>query len=122
MIWKKFLIRNNMWFVYILKCKDNTYYTGITTDIDRRIIEHNTSSKWAKYTRGRRPVQLMYTSDFKNKSEASKEECRIKKLNKKCKEELISNPSAFQAPYPRASLSWAKLNSPWSLRSKGRKN
>jgi len=79
-----------MWFVYILKCSDNTYYTGITTDIDRRINEHNTSDKWAKYTRGRRPVQLMYTSDFKNKSEASKEECRIKKTTKSQKEKMIN--------------------------------
>jgi len=79
-----------MWFVYILKCSDSTYYTWITTDIDRRIIEHNTSPKWAKYTRWRRPVELIYTSNFENKSEASKEECRIKKLSKKGKDKMIN--------------------------------
>jgi len=79
-----------MWIVYIVECSDNTYYTGITTDIDRRIIEHNTSPKWAKYTRWRRPVELIYTSNFENKSDASKEECRIKKLSKKDKEEMIN--------------------------------
>ncbi len=79
-----------MWHVYILKCSDNTYYTGITTDVKRRIIEHNSSTKWAKYTSWRRPVQLMYTSDFNNKSEASKEECRIKKINKLGKERLMN--------------------------------
>ena len=79
-----------MWFVYILKCSDNTYYTGITTDIDRRLIEHNTSSdKAARYTRTRRPVEIIYESSFLTKSEASKEEYRIKKLTRKHKENLI---------------------------------
>jgi putative endonuclease len=68
-----------MWFIYILKCSDNTLYTGITTDVDRRLSEHNTSPKSAKYTRARRPVQLVYTSkNFLNRSEVLKEEIRIK--------------------------------------------
>ncbi|MBU1018747.1 MAG: GIY-YIG nuclease family protein [Patescibacteria group bacterium] len=86
-----------MWHVYILKCADGTLYTGITTDLDRRIREHNFSKKSAKYTSGRRPVQLMYSSIFKNKKQASKEEYRIKTLTRKQKLELItqalSNPS-----------------------------
>ena len=49
------------WFVYILKCSDNTLYTGITTDIERRIKEHNSSNKGAKYTKTRRPVKLFYS-------------------------------------------------------------
>lgn len=79
-----------MRFVYILKCSDSTYYTGITTDIERRIDEHNTSTKWAKYTRIRRPVELIYSIELENRSEASKEEYRIKKLTRKQKENLIN--------------------------------
>ena len=71
-----------MWQVYILKCKDKTFYTGITTDLKRRIEEHNSSSLGAKYTRGRRPVKKVYSKKYKNKSLASKEEARIKKLSK----------------------------------------
>tara|TARA_R110002153_G_scaffold1395_3_gene7223 strand:+ start:6985 stop:7230 length:246 start_codon:yes stop_codon:yes gene_type:complete len=77
------------WFVYIAKCADDTLYTGITTDTKRRITEHNTSKKGAKYTRSRRPVTLMKFWIFANRSEASKEECRIKKLSRKEKLSLI---------------------------------
>lgn len=72
-----------MWYVYILKCSDETFYTGITTDLKRRIEEHNFSKLGAKYVRGRRPVCLIYSRKMKNKSEASKEEIRIKKMTKK---------------------------------------
>ncbi|MBT3727444.1 GIY-YIG nuclease family protein [bacterium] len=78
-----------MWFVYVLKCFDNTLYTGITTDTKRRVLEHNTSLKAAKYTRIRRPVELVYAKEFKNRSEASKEEYRIKQLSRKQKDSLI---------------------------------
>ena len=74
----------------MVECSDNTYYTGITTDIDRRISEHNNSIKWAKYTRIRRPVKLIYTSIYRNKSEAAKEEYRIKGLTRKEKEKLLN--------------------------------
>lgn len=78
-----------MWVVYILICADNTFYTGITIDIQRRLIEHNSSDKWAKYTKVRRPVQIAYTAFFDSRSDASKEEYRIKNLTRKQKEELI---------------------------------
>ena len=71
-----------MWYVYILECKDKTFYTGITTNLKRRIQEHNTSDLGAKYTRGRRPVKLVYSVRRKNKSRALIEECRIKKLSR----------------------------------------
>lgn len=71
-----------MWYVYILKCSDQTLYTGITTDLERRVLEHNTSEKWAKYTRGRRPVELVYSEIADSKSEASKREIEIKKMSK----------------------------------------
>jgi len=78
-----------MWQVYILRCADNTLYTGITNDLDRRINEHNESKLGAKYTRGRGPVQLVYQCEMKDRSAASKEEARIKKLSRQEKLELI---------------------------------
>ena len=80
-----------MWYVYILECADKTLYTGVTTELNRREEEHNLSSKGAKYTSIRRPVKLVYFCEKKNKSEATKEECRIKKLTRKDKLELIKN-------------------------------
>jgi len=79
-----------MWYVYVLECADKTLYTGITIELDRRIEEHNLSVKGAKYTKMRRPVKLVYFCEKENKSEAAKEEYRIKKLNRKDKLELIN--------------------------------
>lgn len=78
-----------MYFVYIIQCADDTLYTGITTDLDRRINEHNSSKLGAKYTKVRRPVKLVYSKEFENRSEASKEESRIKKLSRTEKLNLI---------------------------------
>ena len=71
-----------MYYLYILKCSDKTLYTGITTDLERRIEEHNSNKLGAKYTSARRPVELIVSWKFKNRSLASKEEARIKKLNR----------------------------------------
>ena len=78
-----------MWQVYILKCSDGTFYTGVTTDLKRRVAEHNSSALGAKYTSGRRPVKLVYAKKFKNRSSASSEEARIKNLTRLQKLELI---------------------------------
>ena len=79
-----------MYFVYVLRCSDASLYTGITTNIERRIQEHNGDKNgWAKYTRARQPVGLVYKQDFPNRSEATKEEMRIKKMTKRQKEQLI---------------------------------
>ena len=78
-----------MYYIYILKCSDKTLYTGITVDLERRIKEHNTSKLGAKYTCARRPVKLVYSKKFRNRSLASKEETRIKKLSRKEKLLLI---------------------------------
>ena len=78
-----------MYRLYILRCKDGTLYTGITTDLERRINEHNTSVVGAKYTRGRRPAKLVFSRNFRNRSNASKEEARIKKLSRAEKLVLI---------------------------------
>ena len=78
-----------MWYVYIVECRDKTFYTGIAKDLKRRTEEHNSSDLGAKYTRGRRPVQIVYSAQFTSRSEASKEECRIKKMSKDSKRNLI---------------------------------
>ncbi|MBI2038214.1 MAG: GIY-YIG nuclease family protein [Candidatus Magasanikbacteria bacterium] len=77
-----------MYYVYILECVDKTLYTGIATDLARRVKEHNTSKLAAKYTRGRRPVKIVYTKRFRNRSNASKAEARIKKMTRKEKLKL----------------------------------
>ena len=78
------------YYLYILKCADKTLYTGIAKDLGRRLIEHNSSKLGAKYTRGRRPVELIYSKRFKNRSIASKEESRIKKLSRFEKLKIIN--------------------------------
>jgi len=78
-----------MYYLYILKCADKTLYTGITTDLKRRIAEHSDTKHGAKYTTSRQPVKLVYSKKFKNRSLASKAEARIKKLKKAKKLELI---------------------------------
>ena len=78
-----------MYYLYILECVDKTLYTGITTDLKRRIVEHNSTKLGARYTSSRKPVKLVYSKKFKNRSTASKEEARIKKLRKSKKLELI---------------------------------
>jgi len=78
------------YFVYIVRCADDTLYTGITTDVDRRVIEHNEDSMvGAKYTRSRRPVCLVYKNHFPDRAAASREEHRIKQLSRLAKENLI---------------------------------
>jgi putative endonuclease len=76
--------------VYIVACSDGTLYTGITTDVVRRVVEHNSSLLGAKYTHGRRPVTLVYSAEYLDRSSASQEEARIKKLSRKEKVLLIS--------------------------------
>jgi putative endonuclease len=80
-----------MYYLYILRCADSTLYTGITTDLDRRVTEHNTSPLGAKYTRGRRPVALVYQRRFRTHSNAACEESRIKRLSRAEKTTLIQS-------------------------------
>ena len=77
------------WHVYILRCRDDSLYTGITTNLERRLTEHNTRSNGASYTRGRRPVTLVYNCKMADRSSASREEWRIKQLPRERKEALI---------------------------------
>jgi len=78
-----------MRFVYILKCADESLYTGITTDLDRRILEHNTGNKGAKYTKVRRPVELVFSQECEDRSDASRKEYSIKQLTKQQKLNII---------------------------------
>ena len=77
------------YFVYIVKCADTTLYTGITTDLERRLTEHNQSEKWAKYTRVRRPVTLVYSEKHASRSEACQREYAIKQLSREEKLEMM---------------------------------
>jgi putative endonuclease len=76
-----------MWFVYLLECSDSSLYCGITNDINKRIDTHN-KGKGAKYTRCRLPVKLYYKEESKDKSEASKREYQIKRMNREDKLKL----------------------------------
>lgn len=79
------------WYIYILRCADNSLYTGITTDLKRREQEHNsTKGVAAKYTRARQPVVVVYHEQMADRSSALKREIAIKKLSKKQKEALVA--------------------------------
>lgn len=77
------------WWVYILRCADDTLYTGITADLERRLAAHN-SGKGAKYTRGRGPVTLLYREAVADHSAALRREAAIKRLSRAEKLELIA--------------------------------
>ena len=79
-----------MWFVYMLRCRDNSIYTGITNNLDKRIGTHM-SGYGSKYLRGKLPVELIYKENFSDRSSASKREIEVKKLKKKDKELLIKS-------------------------------
>ena len=78
------------WNVYIIHCADDSLYTGIAMDVERRVEEHNTDNKrGAGYTRGRRPVELVYREGFDSRSEAAKREYEIKQLSREEKRQLV---------------------------------
>ncbi len=85
------------WFVYILQCADDSLYTGITTDVERRCKEHNDSSGklGAKFTRGRQPVSLVHQEDSVSRSAASRREIEIKGLNREQKIQLIASTNTL---------------------------
>jgi len=83
-----------MYKVYILKCSDNTLYTWITNDLEKRLKQHNWEILgWAKYTLSRKPVELLYFEDSENRSTATKREIEIKKYSREKKLELINKLS-----------------------------
>jgi putative endonuclease len=79
-----------MWYLYIARCKDDTLYTGITTDVGRRELEHNTdNAKGAKSLRHKRPIKIVYVEKYMTQSEARKREADIKSWKREHKLELI---------------------------------
>jgi putative endonuclease len=80
------------WYVYIIHCSDDTYYTGISNDVDRRIEQH-ASLRGAKYFRGRKPQRLVYLESGHTRSTASRREAEIKKLSKTGKIQLLDADS-----------------------------
>lgn len=75
---------NLKWVLYILECYDGTLYTGISNDVERRLSEHQ-NGRGAKYTRGRRPVKLVYFEEYVDRSDASKREMEIKRMSREAK-------------------------------------
>lgn len=83
------------WFVYMLRCADDSLYTGITTDLERRLDEHNhCEQKGARYTRARRPVALAYAEPCDSRSEASQREYLLKRLSRAEKLDLVNNSNS----------------------------
>ncbi len=75
--------------MYVVRCKDNSLYCGITTDVSRRVLEHNQGGRGAKYTRSRRPVTLVHSYLVGEKGEALRAELAFKKMSKAQKERLL---------------------------------
>lgn len=79
-----------MWYVYMVRCNDGSLYTGVTTDVVRRVAEHNDPKKGAKYTKARQPVELVYSISAADRSAAQVEEARLKRLSRVEKLALFS--------------------------------
>jgi putative endonuclease len=79
----------NGWCVYMVRCADDSLYTGIANDIERRLQEHNEGPRGAKYTRARRPVTLVYTETVADRSAAAKREAELRRMSRQEKEALI---------------------------------
>jgi len=85
------------WFVYIVRCADDTLYTGITTDVERRFCEHAAQGRLcAKYLRGRAPLELVFSQPADDRAAASRLEAALKKLAKTDKERLIEGGLALK--------------------------
>ena len=83
------------YYIYILKCKDGSLYTGYTKNIERRIFEHNFTKYGAKSIKGRLPVELVYSETYTTKTEALKREIEIKGWRKEKKEQLVNSARAL---------------------------
>ncbi len=79
------------WFFYILRCADDSLYSGITTDLERRLREHNEDAAGARYTRGRRPVSLAYSERLPGRAQALRREYAVKQLDRAAKLQLLAN-------------------------------
>ena len=84
-------LKTEQWYVYMVRCNDGSLYTGITTNLARRVAEHNGSVRGARYTRARRPVSLVYDEGCPDRSSASRHEWQLKQLGRPAKETLITS-------------------------------
>ncbi len=92
-------MNESRWSVYIIRCGDGSLYTGIATDVDRRFGEHVAQGpKAAKYLRGRLPLEIVYRREIGSRSEASKEELRIKRMGVKGKLRLVAESAENAGP------------------------
>ncbi len=80
---------DSQWFVYIVRCSDSTLYTGVARDVQKRLQQHNHGNKGAKYTRARRPVELVYQECAESRSAAQQREYRIRRLSAAQKRALV---------------------------------
>jgi len=85
---KSHKIPSETWFVYVLECSDNSFYTGITNNIERRIRMHQ-EGKASRFTRTRRPVKLLYQESCNSRTQALVRECAVKALPRRKKEQLV---------------------------------
>ncbi|MBC8414311.1 MAG: GIY-YIG nuclease family protein [Nitrospira sp.] len=85
------------WYLYMIRCKDGSLYTGIATDVQRRLQEHQGGKKGARYLRGRGPLHIVKSMKAGTRSSALKLESRVKKMSKKLKEELVSGQRNFES-------------------------
>lgn len=90
------------WWVYLLRCADGTFYTGMTLDLTRRLAEHNAGPRGARYTRARRPVQLLWSWRCRDRVAAMRLELRIKRLPRARKEALARGEAVLAAPAQRS--------------------
>jgi len=84
------------WCVYLVRCRDGSLYCGIAKDLARRVAEHNSADKGAKYTRGRRPVQLVHVEKVASRAQATQREGRIKRMTRAEKMALIQDGTSHQ--------------------------
>lgn len=82
------------WYVYVLRCADDTFYTGYARDLDARVKTHN-AGRGAKYTRGRLPVEVLYHETFDTQSEAMSREIKLKKLTRRQKQALVNQQGSI---------------------------
>ena len=94
--WPVVIAESPVWSVYLLRCADNSLYTGIATDVNRRLTEHRNGSRGAKYLQGRGPFELAFECAVGDRGLASRVEYRIKRLPKHEKERLLDSPPEFR--------------------------
>ncbi|OGQ95645.1 MAG: hypothetical protein A2521_17255 [Deltaproteobacteria bacterium RIFOXYD12_FULL_57_12] len=84
----------DIWYMYVVLCRDGTLYTGITKDMEKRVLAHNTALKGARYTRSRRPVTLVYSEKFPSRSAAASREYQLKQMPTAAKRRLVEEGKA----------------------------